>query len=58
MTRAALAKELSMPEFRVNGYVTTLKRVLNVEGYAVLAFDEASSTVTLNVELLRMQFGL
>ncbi len=58
MTRAALAKELGMPEFRVKGYITTLKRVLNVEGYAVLAFDEASSTVTLNVELLRIQFEL
>lgn len=34
-----------------------MARILNVDGYAVLSVDNASATVTLNAELLKMQFG-
>src|SRR5690606_23700354 len=35
LTRAALAKKLGVPPLRVGGIVSALRRVLNVEGYAV-----------------------
>lgn len=58
LTRAALAKRLGVPPLRVGGIVSALRRVLNVEGYAVLSVDEASDTVVLDRPLLETQFGL
>lgn len=58
MTRGALAKELAMPELRIPGLVSALRRVVNVEGYAVLSTDEAGGTVNLNLDLLVTQFDL
>lgn len=58
MTRAALSKELAMPELRIPGLVSALRRVVNVEGYAVLSTDEAGGTVNLNLDLLVTQFDL
>lgn len=55
---ATVAQRLNIPEFRVNSIVAAVQRVLNVEGYAVVAVDHAAKTITLNVELLRAQFGL
>ncbi len=40
------------------GGASNSRRVLNVEGYAVLVLDDGAKTVTLNRELLRSQFGL
>jgi hypothetical protein len=39
-------------------FVTTLQRLLNVEGYLVLGLIDAGRTVKLDVELLREQFGV
>ena len=58
LTRPALAKRLGVPVMRVGGIISALRRVLNVEGYDVLAVDEASDTVVLNREYLDVQFGL
>ena len=58
LTRAALAKRLGVPPLRIGGILSALRRVLNVEGYAVLSVDEASDTVELNRTLLDAQFGL
>lgn len=55
---ATVAQRLNVPEFRVSTIVTAARRVLNVEGYAVLALDDGAKTVTLNFDLLRSQFGL
>jgi hypothetical protein len=55
---ATVAQRLNVPEFRVNSIVAAARRVLNVEGYAVLALDDGAKTVTLNFDLLRSQFGL
>jgi len=54
----ALAGKVGLPEFRMAGLLTGLRRVLNVEGYPVLTVDEASATVRLNRELLDTQFDL
>ena len=58
MLRPALAQKLSLPIFRVGGLVSTMQRILNVDGYEVLAFEAEADTVRLNIELLRTQFEL
>jgi hypothetical protein len=58
LTRPALARALGVPLVRAAGIVAALRRVLNVEGYAVVAFDELSDTVVMNRALLDTQFGL
>jgi len=58
MLVGSLAGRIGMPEMRMAGLLTGLRRVLNVEGYAVLSVDEASATVRLNYDLLRTQFDL
>jgi hypothetical protein len=56
--RAAVAAALGVPEIRVRGVLAGVRRVLNVEGFAVVEEEEATGTLTLNAELLRVQFGL
>lgn len=56
--KQALAQELGMPPFRVDGLIQNVSRILNVDGYEVIAFDRTSDTVTLNVGLLQTQFDL
>jgi hypothetical protein len=58
MLKGALAQRLGQPEIRVHGIIATMRRVLNVDGYAVLAADETSDLVTLDLKLLRVQFEL
>ena len=58
LTRTALGTVLGVPAFRVDGILSALRRLLNVDGYDVLAVDDASETVTLNRDLLRIQFDL
>jgi hypothetical protein len=58
LTRAGLAQKLGMPPVRLQGLIIAIRRVLNVEGYDVLAVDEASDSVELNLSLLRVQFDL
>jgi hypothetical protein len=58
LTRAALAHRLGLPLVRVASFVAAARRVLNVEGYAVVRFDEPSDTIELNRELLIAQFEL
>jgi hypothetical protein len=42
------------PEF----LATTLQRLLNVEGYPVLSMVDSGSAVKLDLEVLRVQFGV
>ena len=58
LTGLALAESLGVPLFRLGGIVSALRRVLNVDGYAVLSVDDSSETVELNRDLLDAQFGL
>lgn len=60
-----VAEAVADPDRRVVGVVINavddhlaLRRVLNVDGYAVLSVDESSETVALNRDLLDAQFGL
>jgi hypothetical protein len=43
---------------RLGGMISALRRLLNVEGCAVLSVDEQSDTVELNRKQLFTQFGL
>lgn len=56
--KQALAQELGMPPFRLDGLIQNVCRILNVDGYPVINFDRTSDTVSLNVDLLRTQFDL
>jgi hypothetical protein len=47
-----------VPAHRIGGTVTALRKLLQVEGYPVLAMDPDGRTVKLDVALLVEQFGL
>ncbi|MDB4947823.1 MAG: pglZ [Gemmatimonadetes bacterium] len=56
--RGALVRALRQPEIRIRGVVAVLQRLLNVDGYPVVAADDASELVTVEHDLLRRQFQL
>ena len=58
MTRHGLAQALGQPDFRMRGLLAGLQRLLNVEGYQVVAVDETTGTIALNRQLLNKQFQL
>jgi hypothetical protein len=58
LTRAALAQRLEVPSLRLPGILDALRRVLNVDGYEVIAVEDASDTVSLDRALLFRQFEL
>jgi hypothetical protein len=58
LSRNALANRLSMPEMRLSGLLSAVRRLLNVDQMPVLGVDEAAGTVELNITLLQQQFNL
>jgi hypothetical protein len=56
--RSVLARAAGQPEIRLRGILAGLQRLLNMEGYPIVAVDEASGSVELNRDLLRKQFQL
>lgn len=58
LSRTALAHRLSLPEVRIGGLLSAVRRLLNVDQAAVLTIDEAAGTVDLNIVLLHQQFQL
>jgi hypothetical protein len=58
MTRHGLAQALGQPDFRLPGLLAGLQRLLNVDGYQVVAVDETSGTVEVDRQLLDTQFQL
>jgi len=58
MARRLLVQVLGEPEFRCRGILTEVQRLLNVDGYQVIAVDDISGTVALNRRLLNTQFQL
>jgi hypothetical protein len=53
-----LAQQLGLPLIRVDGLIQNYRRLLNVDGYDVLSYDQPSETIALNIELLRSQFEI
>lgn len=58
MTQSAFALRLGMTDSRIPGFLAMLRRLLNIDGYQILAFDKESETIELNRELLRVQFEI
>ena len=58
LSRAALAQRLSLPEIRLNGLLSAVRRILNVDQATVLLVDEGAGTVVLNRTLLLQQFRI
>jgi len=56
LSRAALAQRLSLPEIRLGGMLSAVRRMLNVDQAPVLVIDEAAGSVELNIALLHQQF--
>lgn len=57
-TLETLAAHADVPAHRIQGTVTALRRLLQVEGYPVLTIDPDGETVVLDQSLLIEQFGL
>jgi hypothetical protein len=58
LSRTALAHRLSLPEVRMGGLLSAVRRLLNVDQSSILIVDEAAGTVELNTVLLHQQFQL
>jgi len=56
LTRSALAQRLALPEVRLGGLLSAVRRMLNVDQAPVLTVDESAGTVELNRALLLQQF--
>ncbi len=56
--RLTMAQHLGQPELRIAGMIAAMRRILNVDGYAVLDVEEPSGTIRLNIDLMKAQFGL
>lgn len=57
-TRKSVSKALAIPDVRLAGFLEAARRVLNLDGYAVLELDDESDRVTLHRDLLLTQFGI
>jgi len=55
LLKSVFAQRLELSGLRIDGWIASLQRILNVEGYPVLSVD-SSQTVRLNLQLLREQF--
>lgn len=53
-----LARAIGMPAVRMRGVVSILQRTLNIDGFPVVTFEQATGTVLLDLPLLRTQFQL
>jgi hypothetical protein len=58
VTLPALAQQAGILPSRLDGHLTRLQRLLNVDGYEVLLVDRVQNRATVNVDLLRQQFEL
>lgn len=56
--RGNLAQQLGTPLIRVDGLIQNYRRLLNVDGYDVLSYDQPTETIVLNIELMKSQFEL
>jgi hypothetical protein len=56
ISRRALAQALGQPDVRMRGILVGLQRLLNVDGYQVVAVDEDAGTIEINCQLLEKQF--
>ena len=53
-----LVQKLGIPEPRMRGFLVGAQKLLNVDGYSILAIDRVSETVKLNFERVKTEFEL
>ncbi len=58
MPISAFAAAVGVPLVRVRGVIAGLQRLLNVDGYSIIALDDVMERVELDADLLVAQFGL
>jgi hypothetical protein len=58
ISRRALAQALGQPDVRMHGILVGLQRLLNVDGYQIVAVDKDAGTIEINRQLLDKQFQL
>lgn len=58
MTPAAFCKSTDLPAGRLDGLMSRIQRLLNVDGYEVLVFSRAENRIELNTAKLKRQFDL
>lgn len=58
LTPAAFCKATNLPAGRLDGLMSRMQRLLNVDGYEVLVFSRAENRIELNVAKLKRQFDL
>ena len=58
MTPAAFCKATDLPAGRLDGLMSRIQRLLNVDGYEVLVFSRAENRIELNTAKLKRQFDL
>lgn len=58
MTPAAYSKAADVPAARLDGLISRMQRLLNVDGYEILTFSRAENRIELNVSKLKRQFDL
>jgi len=51
-------RHLNLPPLRLPGVIAAMRRLLNFDGVDVLSIDEASDSVVLDVERLKVQFDV
>lgn len=56
LPRTVVAATLGVPAFRLDGALSQVRQLLNIEGYNVVGVDPDGQTVVLDVRLLRDQF--
>lgn len=57
ITLHALTRTINCPPTQTHNLLITIQRVLNVDGYPVITYDQLSESVELNYDLLGQQFG-
>jgi hypothetical protein len=57
LPKEQFAASISQPDWRLDGIVTAMSELLNVDGYPVIDLDRAAGQVVLEVELMEQLFG-
>ncbi len=58
MTPAAFANAANVPAARLDGMISKLQRMLNVDGYEILTLERNENRVEVNITKLKRQFDL
>ncbi len=58
LMEATIMRHLSLPKIRLRGFMAGAQKLLNVDGYPILAVDREAETIKLNFSDLKKQFEL